>query len=1007
MEPLLKTSLYRLGVAVSTASMLIGGIPVQAFAATEKSETAAVSANAAPAGSENPTTAKEQVPWYDEIDEMLAAGSYAGDDDTDENMGEIVVTYCGDLTLGDETSNGSDLPEVEIELIHETTAAAYEEASDNTVSKTTLENARTRLNVTDGIVTKDDVNVGVYLVTCKTQSTAELLQRLKASNNPCVIDACPNYEYILADTKDPEATAMDAIEGREADAEAENTATGAGNAGAVQDDGGASSIAVSDSDNGEDAGNKGQGVTNVSDADPSNELTASANTLSSTAAVSTFDPAKPTDVTKTASATGYQWAYNDESLFNTLQSIGDATWSTGMQNSTGIVAVVDSGIDYTHPDLAGAMYSVPQSVRTATVDGTTVGGGAYGFNALYASNSSRNTDPMDDNGHGTHVAGIIAGQTNGYGVSGVSNGAKILAVKAANSNGLLTTASVTAAYSYLERLAGTGLVDLRIVNNSWTPENYVLDDTIQTCVSELSYTYGVASVFASGNNAVDLDSEVGPSPVVTNGGQIHVNALNTDGTASYFSNYGKTLTNVFAPGSAIMSTSLTERTLYMPDTMGGVSYSTFSGDHDSLVTETEAGDTLKTQIDTSTSFDKSGGSMLITGGELQKATSSGSILTGARTRVVVRIPVDESKLDSIGEIGCSLKLSGMSTTAWLEIETTKGWAHSSTSHVILPEDTWNSVSLDLYKSCSGKVKIFRDTSGSAYINAAISSDALSKDFANATLRIDTVGLGNTCWSYSFMSGTSMAAPLVSGLLANIAYRMDQLDGSYSKLHKSVRAQKLVGVLWKSTRKLDGLSDLCSSGGTVDASKIDAAIAADKETVYTGLFDLEVDPDTDDYAWYTIHGSGFGSKQGQLFVNTNGSSPVVSDLTWTDTEIRYRAPRIQGHFDTDAEIKTFTGTKFAAGTLCALDTGSKESGGKTDKKDDSGKQNDNGNGSKPNTDGNNTPNAKKRISSAKATSRKVDLATTGSATSLTVTALISGALAAFALAAHIGRRQEGL
>ena len=125
--------------------------------------------------------------------------------------------------------------------------------------------------------------------------------------------------------------------------------------------------------------------------------------------------------------------------------------------------------------------------------------------------------------------------------------------------------------------------------------------------------------------------------------------------------------------------------------------------------------------------------------------------------------------------------------------------------------------------------------------------------------------------------------------------------------------------------------------------------------------MEADPDDDEYAWYTIHGSGFGSKEGQIFVNMNGSSPVVSGLTWSDTEIKYRAPRMKGYYDTSTKIETENGTQGSTGTISGLDSGDgsddskKDDSQKTDdsdNKDNGGKSDDNGSGDTSDADDNN-------------------------------------------------------
>ncbi len=1065
----LKSSLYRFGVAVSAISMIMSGVPVQALADTADEDAptvAATTASTSDDGSDESTDTQNQDPWYEDIDEMLASGEYVNGSDDDENKGEVLVTYCGDITSGEVTEDSSLIEIEEPELIYETTGAEYEKSSGNTISKAALKNAKTRLDVKDGIVTKSDVNVDVWLVISKTATTEEMLQALKEADDPCVLDASPNYKYTLDDLSESESSASSAeqraAEAEEANASVDNDASDADAQADENDSSASQSNSSAASEGAENSANEAETGTDTdenaqSEGDASLSSTSgntSSTSTSSGRAASTgrlgqFAPATPEDITETADATAYQWAYNGnpcyaKSLFNTLASIADSTWNTSAANSTGVIAVVDSGIDYEHPDLEASMFDMgPYLSQT--------GGNRYGYNAITPTEDTR-----DNNGHGTHVAGIIAAQTNGYGVSGVSRGAKLISVKAANSRGDLTSASAVAAYNYLKKVA-TALENdpstggLRVVNNSWTPSKDVKfkhDETFSMCVSDLSYQFGVASVFASGNSNVNLDSSSywGTSAIVHNGGEIYVNSLDMTGARSSFSNYGATGTQVFAPGCSIMSTTLTNSLYkygqYLPSAMKSysTSYETFKDSKAFTVTTDNDEKELEATCSSSKGFDDEGGYMSIAGSQIQKASARSTEAT-TKTRIVLRIPIDPSKAEEIGEVGFAVKMNGLTVpNAWLEVSAYNGWYKNDTETVALPKDNWVSLSINLRKIYERggsfmprKINIY-GSEDNAYIKVAICTNKEPTSFTNSSsLSIDTVGLGNAYWNYGFMSGTSMAAPLVTGMLANISYRMDQLDGSYSKLHKSVRPQKLVGIMWKATRSLSSLAGLCSTGGTVDASKIDSAISADKNTVYTGLFDMETDPDDSEYAWYTIHGSGFGSKAGQLFVNMNGDSPVVSGLTWSDTEIKYRAPRMKGYYETDTKIETENGTQGNTSTISGLDSddddsddskkddsNKKDDTGKTDdsnKKNDDGKTNNNEDGGKTdtggsNTDGNNSGNSNNPSSSkmttgtaAKAAAKKSGLAITGDITIFGIGVFVIAGAALMAAGIALNHRRQ--
>lgn len=118
-----------------------------------------------------------------------------------------------------------------------------------------------------------------------------------------------------------------------------------------------------------------------------------------------------------------------------------------------VVAVVDTGVDCTNPDLKDVMWENPGNIGLEGEHGYDYGMG--------------DDDPMDNDGHGTHVAGIIAASVNnGEGVAGVAPNAKIMALRVANESGGFLTSAVLGAYSYMKK-AAQARVNLVAANNSW------------------------------------------------------------------------------------------------------------------------------------------------------------------------------------------------------------------------------------------------------------------------------------------------------------------------------------------------------------------------------------------------------------------------------------------------------------------------------------------------------------------------------------------------------------
>lgn len=241
-----------------------------------------------------------------------------------------------------------------------------------------------------------------------------------------------------------------------------------------------------------------------------------------------------------------------------------------------IVAVVDGGVDYTHPDLKDVMYEFSEEEQKA------LGCGRYGYDATKKDNSE---PPADD--HATHVAGIIAGSWNGFGISGV--GSKIRIISVCCSVGEDTPLDYCLeAYAFLQRALEYG-IPIRVINNSWgnVDSSLAMNSLVEAC-GEL----GALSVFSAGNYDDDLeDTMFLPAGYMHDSPYAVVVGSHTDGgSKSPFSSYGETVMDLFAPGSDIlsaMSSSYQESYEYMngtsmacPAVSGAAAY--LAGNHPEL-----------------------------------------------------------------------------------------------------------------------------------------------------------------------------------------------------------------------------------------------------------------------------------------------------------------------------------------------------------------------------------------------------------------------------------------
>lgn len=169
-----------------------------------------------------------------------------------------------------------------------------------------------------------------------------------------------------------------------------------------------------------------------------------------------------------------------------------------------VVAVIDTGVDYTHEDLAANMW-----VNTAELYGTPGvdddGDGyiddIYGVDVTASGKKAGN--PMDDNGHGTHVAGIIGMSANGIGGVGLAYGTKIMAIKAGQSTGSFSSSSIAKAIDYAHMMGAD------VINMSFggTMKSYLIETALEDAFADCVL---VASAGNDGLPTTDAPSELYP-----------------------------------------------------------------------------------------------------------------------------------------------------------------------------------------------------------------------------------------------------------------------------------------------------------------------------------------------------------------------------------------------------------------------------------------------------------------------------------------------------------------
>ena len=244
-----------------------------------------------------------------------------------------------------------------------------------------------------------------------------------------------------------------------------------------------------------------------------------------------------------------QWALN-----NLGQDGGKANadigalkaWQKTHGTSEVVVAVLDTGVDYSHTDLAANMWIRPDSIPQYTDDqlGT--------FNDLQGYDADANAgDPMDDNGHGTHCSGIIGAEgNNNEGIAGVNWNVEIMPLKFLGRGGYGTTKDAIEAINYAIDRKQKG-VNLRVINASWGSTSYskALEDVIRAAGEN-----GILFVAAAGNATTDNDKRPHYPSNYDLPNVISVASLDRNDAISSFSNFGAKTVHIAAPGREILST---------------------------------------------------------------------------------------------------------------------------------------------------------------------------------------------------------------------------------------------------------------------------------------------------------------------------------------------------------------------------------------------------------------------------------------------------------------------
>ncbi|MBQ1406664.1 MAG: S8 family serine peptidase, partial [Eubacterium sp.] len=610
------------------------------------------------------------------------------------------------------------------------------------------------------------------------------------------------------------------------------------------------------------------------------------------------------------------------------ETIQEAAAESG--NGAPVIVVLDTGVDYKHEELENTMWKNPgiKGLR-----------GTYGYDFCY-----QDDDPMDENGHGTHCAGIIAAEIdNDLGIKGIAgkNDIKIMALRFLDEEGSGELSSAISAYCYIVRAMDAG-VNIKAVSNSWGVD--VISDIFDKVI-DMAGDRGALSLFASGNES--LDNDLNPSSPANSGSPyaIAVDALNSDMEIASYSSYGRKSTDVAAPGTNIISS--VSYNNYMPNVYDKdrlAETTLYYGEFNENTTVTDGKVTPSVGTDVSgasnegavrafgesvmlqSTADGEDGHMSLSlaepstmnGGEGAKSLKWSIRNVKAGDMYMLYFPYKKktgthyngSNLNIVfrGESGAEfsgLVLFGDVSHQGIDVDGLNAYIDDSPFNGVDQEgflpvayaggplaDEW------IGSGINGRGAAFVNNAegyGIGLLYAAATDDDI-------TFYIDSIGIAkddapaDLFGKYDLYSGTSMATPVVAGALGLIA----------SAEPEGCSALLLKAKLMACVTKTDSLADKVSTGGYLDLSKYDPS------DPLPGIMYTEVDfPKNTVALWGRDFGEAKGTVSYEYPVSGGGGTIPAGDLSWdTSSIIIKNAKALIGH-DATLTVTTASGKEMQA------------------------------------------------------------------------------------------------
>ena len=523
-----------------------------------------------------------------------------------------------------------------------------------------------------------------------------------------------------------------------------------------------------------------------------------------------------------------------------------------------VVAVLDLPVDFSNPDVKDVAYTFSDELQEK------LGCDVHGYNATWQ-NSNGKLELWPGAAHGTHCAGIIGASWDGKGISGVASNVKIVSVQIGGKDERTSLINVLKGLSFIKRANEEG-VGIRVTNNSYglIQHSYALDMVLR----DLGEKYGLVTVYSAGNSGKDNDYQTELSNTFEdNPYVITVAATDQADKRAWFTSYGGNTVTLGAPGVSILSTVDMASSTYMADAtpLDNVRYEGFEGSvsPDATVSHVDGkGEFINDVVSAGQDSPRYSG---LCSGLVNPDTASNSYSVKFNFGDVSGLSEDKLYFgflyhseDTSYVISTNIRV--INEAGEVSTESIKS-DYDSQNHA----NSWASYYMEIPSNAD-----LSNLQITANFRAYSSSDKLY---------IDSVGVGSRLVPYEFMSGTSMAGPMVAGAVAELAAENPGLSGD-----------ELATLAKSKVRKNDELSlGYTTEGGVID---LGATTAASPSPVVS---DAYIDGED-----IVIRGAYFGNSIGVLkmdkysvgmqpetiYESTKDSS-LQANVDWSDDEIRVK------------------------------------------------------------------------------------------------------------------------